>query len=93
MKFVFVADFFADQVLGGGEINNEELINILKKEGHEVDAVNSPLVTLKFLDEYRDYNFIIANFIRGSLRGFFRIFLRTHRLFVRLLRGHFRSFS
>ena len=27
MDIIFVADFFADQILGGGELNNEELIN------------------------------------------------------------------
>ena len=66
MKFVFIADFFVDQVLGGGEINNEEFINILKEKGHEIHAVNSPLATLELLDKYKDYNFIVANFVRLS---------------------------
>jgi len=30
MRIIFVADFFAEQVLGGGELNNEELITIVK---------------------------------------------------------------
>ena len=66
MRFVFVADFFSNQVLGGGEINNEELISILKKSGHEVKSVNSRFVSLNFLEEYRSYNFIIANFVQLS---------------------------
>ena len=66
MKFVFIADFFVDQVLGGGEINNEEFINILREKGHEIHAVNSQLVTLRLLSEYKDYNFIVANFVRLS---------------------------
>ena len=35
MKFVFIADFFADEVLGGGELNNEELIHILSSSGNK----------------------------------------------------------
>ena len=36
MKIIFIADFFIDQVLGGGELNNEELIEMLIKDGHKV---------------------------------------------------------
>ena len=66
MKFVFIADFFANQVLGGGEINNEELISILKKNGCEVKTVNSGFVSPNFLEEHKSYNFIIANFVHLS---------------------------
>ena len=34
MKICFIADFFADEINGGGELNNEELINILSVEHH-----------------------------------------------------------
>lgn len=66
MRFVFIADFFVNQVLGGGEINNEELINILKEKGHKVKSVNSRFVTLNFLEEHKHYNFIVANFAQLS---------------------------
>ena len=36
MKLVFIADFFVDEILGGGELNNDELIKIFKQRGHEV---------------------------------------------------------
>ena len=29
MKIIFIADFFVEDVLGGGELNNEECIKIL----------------------------------------------------------------
>ena len=29
-KIVYISDFFADQVLGGAELNDKELVNILK---------------------------------------------------------------
>ena len=66
MKFVFIADFFANQVLGGGEINNEELISILREMAHEVKPINSRFVSLSFLEEHKDYNFIVANFVQLS---------------------------
>jgi len=66
LKFVFIADFFANQVLGGGEINNEELISILKKSGHEVKPINSRFLSPSFLEGHSDCNFIIANFVQLS---------------------------
>ena len=49
MKIIFIADFFTDQVLGGGELNNEELIGLLAQDGHEVKKINSNLVKSKSL--------------------------------------------
>jgi len=66
LRFVFIADFFADQVLGGGEINNEELVSILKDIGHEVKCINSRFVSPSFLEEHSACNFIIANFVQLS---------------------------
>ena len=63
MRIVFIADFFADQVLGGGELNNEELIKILQSQGHHVKKINSHLVTLNFIEENQNSKFVIANFI------------------------------
>ena len=45
-RVVFIADFFVEHIAGGGELNNEELIemfrakkiSIIKKQSHEVDA-------------------------------------------------------
>ncbi len=39
MKICFIADFFADEINGGGELSNEELINILST--HDVTKVKS----------------------------------------------------
>tara|TARA_R110000824_G_scaffold117972_5_gene270097 strand:- start:1841 stop:2680 length:840 start_codon:yes stop_codon:yes gene_type:complete len=61
MKLVFIADAFVDQILGGGEINNDELIKIFRADGHEVKTINSPLVSKDFIDN--NDNFIIANFV------------------------------
>ena len=61
MKLVFIADAFVDQILGGGEINNDELIKIFRADDHEVKTINSPPVSKDFIDN--NDNFIIANFV------------------------------
>lgn len=63
MKIVFIADYFTDQVLGGGELNNEELIGLLAQDGHEVKKINSNLVTRGFIEDNKKNSFIIGNFI------------------------------
>ena len=63
MKIVFIADFFVNQVLGGGELNNEELLKILEDSSHQVIKINSHLVNSQFIKKHHDAKFIIANFI------------------------------
>jgi hypothetical protein len=63
MKIVFIADFFANQVLGGGELNNEELITMLRNDQHDVVKLNSHNVGVKNIEEYKNRKFIIANFV------------------------------
>lgn len=62
MKIVFVADFFSDEVNGGGELNNEELIRLLSLRGNEVIKVKSHFVTQEFILRNKQNKFIIANF-------------------------------
>jgi len=66
MKIVFIADFFANQVAGGGELNNEEFINICTEKGHDVEKINSHLVTVEYLESNLDCKFIVANFVNLS---------------------------
>ena len=66
MKFAFIADFFADEILGGGELNNQELIEILREREHEVIQIKSAFVTPDFIKTNSDSFFIIANFIMLS---------------------------
>jgi hypothetical protein len=63
MKIVFIADFFVDQILGGGELNNEELLKILRTQGHHIKRLNSHLATPDFIEENKNSKFIIANFV------------------------------
>jgi len=63
MKLIFIADFFLEHILGGGELNNEELITILNDKGIEIFKHQSHLMTVDFINENRDCKFIIGNFM------------------------------
>ena len=63
MKLVFIADFFVDEILGGGELNNEECIKILISKGYSVVKRKSHLVDTTYIDKNRDSKFIVANFL------------------------------
>ena len=63
MKIIFIADFFVEDVLGGGELNNEECIKILISKGHEVVKRQSHQVDVSYIDKNKDNNFIVANFV------------------------------
>ena len=66
MKFIFIADFFSNQIMGGGELNNDEAVDQLIKMGHKVTKINSHVVTSKLIKDNVDSNYIIANFINLS---------------------------
>jgi hypothetical protein len=67
MRTIFIADFFADQIPGGGELNNEVLINLLLEKKHALEKINSHLVNIDFLEKNRGNKLIIANFVNLSL--------------------------
>lgn len=66
-KIVFVSDFFSNQILGGGELNDAELINILSKN-NEVYSINSHLLSIDDIRRFynNNYRFIISNFANLS---------------------------
>lgn len=61
---LFIADFFADQVPGGGELNNEVLMEKLYKRGHSVRRINSHLVN--HMDVLHNEYIIVSNFVNMS---------------------------
>ena len=63
MMFILIADFFVEQIMGGGELNNRELVNILIEKGNKVVEVQSQNVTVDFIEKNKNNNFIVANFI------------------------------
>ena len=67
-KIIFIADFFQEDITGGGELNNEQLINLLEEKGHAVVKFQSHIVTPGIINDYRDAFFIVSNFINLSLK-------------------------
>jgi len=63
MRFIIISDYFLDEVVGGAEINDHELQNILKQNNSEVFKIKSQDVTVHMLEENRDSFFIVSNFI------------------------------
>jgi len=63
MRIVFVSDFFVEHILGGGELNNEELISLLIEKGYQVNKIQSHLVTLSWLQKHKKLFFVVSNFV------------------------------
>lgn len=63
-NIVYVADFFASQVLGGGELNDQELLRLLKSEGYNIYKYNSSRVTKEILENHKNDFFIVSNFVQ-----------------------------
>ena len=62
-NIVFIADFFSNEIPGGGELNNEELIEILDGLKYRVEKKNSHLVGEDYIKKKSNSWFIVANFI------------------------------
>ena len=62
-KIIFIADCFVDQIAGGGELNNEELIDMLRQKKYDVKKMHSHFVDERFLEENKKSFFIISNFL------------------------------
>ena len=67
VKLVFIADVFAEQYPGGGEVNNEELINLLLSEYDwhilKIKSHECTKEVLKQLGENGYSKFIVGNFL------------------------------
>ena len=71
MRYVIVADFWADDFAGGGgkhsggaELSDEILFDVFQGKHEDVVKRKSSEVTSDFLDEERDSTFILSNFFQ-----------------------------
>tara|TARA_R110002020_G_scaffold76558_1_gene193900 strand:+ start:8921 stop:9769 length:849 start_codon:yes stop_codon:yes gene_type:complete len=62
-RVVFIADAFADQLPGGGELNNDILIKMLGEEGLTILPINSGGVVPLLIEHHANDKFIVANFM------------------------------
>jgi len=63
IDLIFIADFFADQVNGGGELNNQVLIDSLSDKGYNIGCANSHIVDIEFLKREKARKYIVSNFM------------------------------
>ncbi len=48
-KVIYISDFFLNEITGGAELNDHELINILIDNGYSVQKIKCSDVTKNFL--------------------------------------------
>ena len=65
-KIVYISDFFIEHILGGGELNDDELTKLLAKDGFKVKKLQSHVVSNDLLEHCSDSFFIISNFVNLS---------------------------
>jgi hypothetical protein len=63
-KIIFIADYFSNEIAGGGELNNDELINILNNLGYNIQKINSRNCSYDYVKSNKDCFFIVANFVQ-----------------------------
>ena len=63
---VYISDFFLEHVLGGGELNDDELLKILNHNNHKILKIRSSSAIIDILEQKKDSFFIISNFIHLS---------------------------
>ena len=57
-KFIYIGDFFLSDIIGGGELNDHELCEILLAK-----KIRSHEITIDFLDAHQEHKLIVSNFI------------------------------
>ena len=63
MDILFIADVFADEIPGGGELVNDLVISGLREKGHNIITIKSQDLDIQELLHYscNGYHIILAN--------------------------------
>ena len=59
----YISDFFVQHILGGGELNDNELIGMLLAEDFNIQKSQSHLVTINLLQQNIESFFIVSNLV------------------------------
>ena len=62
-EFIMVMDFFFSEIKGGAELNAESLVARFNDSGIPINKFKSEHITVEFLKNNHDKNFIFSNFI------------------------------
>ncbi len=65
-KFVYISDSFLSDILGGGELNDHELCEILVSKGISLEKIRSHEVGVSYIKSNHDKCYVISNFINLS---------------------------
>ena len=66
-KIICISDFFLEHCVGGGELNDDELINILISRNHDVEKIQSHVVSEEYLENNKESFFVVGNFVNLSV--------------------------
>ena len=67
-KIILISDFSLQQIVGGGELNDSELVKLLGQRGYGVDHIQSSSVTEEYLEQNKNNFFIVSNFCNLNFR-------------------------
>ena len=77
-NFVFISDFFVEQVLGGGELNDYEIYKTFLQKGLNTNRINSHSFSKQQLEKENFY--VISNFI--NLKKDVKDFLKDYKYII-----------
>ena len=64
MKVLWISDFFKENnVLGGAELVDHNVINVMSTRGVEVVKINSSMITPSVIDNVNSDHVIVSNFV------------------------------
>lgn len=65
-KLLFIADYFANEIHGGGELFNQELFSYFQRNGYEVKCDKSINIDPQYLKVHQKHLIFISNFVQLS---------------------------
>lgn len=77
LTIAFVADYFADEIPGGGEVNNDELIKLLSAD-HSIMKVKSRNLDPAAIENDLVDFYIISNFLELSYQSYTQLIERAN---------------
>ena len=66
-RILFVSDFFVEQIIGGGELNDYECFKALRDKNLNVERINSHMLNEQNLSQ--DCLYIISNLMKYDSKG------------------------
>lgn len=85
-KLLYMADFFVEEINGGAEQNDHELLAILEEDGYEIIRIKTSEVTLQDLTNNLNTPLIVSNFV--LLGPFLKNYILNNMKYVLYMHDH-----